>query len=96
MKTDPPFSYNTEDRKRQCKNKKLCPVLSHPRNSECFPTADRNENQAWMNQVQIPRGTRAVLGPSQYHTAVQSCERLQNSHRAAVQLPTQKAIYLAE
>lgn len=40
-----------------------------------------------MNPAEIPRGTRAVLGPSQCHTTVQSLERLQISHRAAVWLP---------
>jgi len=81
MKVDPPFLHSSEGRKRSCKKEygTYSPPFTSPP-SKHFPAADRNESQAWMNRVEISRGTRAVRGPSQCHTAVQSLERLQNSH----------------
>lgn len=96
MKVNTLFLHNSKDRKKGCKKEYGTSSPSFrflP--SKCFPAADRNESQAWMSPVEIPRGTRAVLSPSQYHTAVQSLKRLQNSHHGADQLPTQRDTYLA-
>lgn len=52
--------------------------------------------QNWKSGLDEPSGDtqrhQRLLGLSQCHTAVQSLERLQNSHRAAVQLPTLRGI----
>lgn len=72
------------------KIKELPLLLSNPHPVSAFLLLTEMKSQAWMNPAETPRGTGAELGPSQCHTAVQSLERRQISHCAAVQLPPEE------